>query len=155
MLTSCWQLAEHLSTSSSPVDENKRRQLLSLLTKAEKACNASHPNPPDDAACKPWQKLRFLHQAEKSVCFAKGQQPCPGTFKGNVAVALRCFLSWRWTLETMCSMAKAVATLHSAPFLCIARLQRSPCNISRITWAWESLFWETFLMLCRRECAPL
>lgn len=127
MVESSWQLTQFLSRESVVVLlpegnmellSSRLSNLVSLLERAEHACDSlrgdREPRLPDEN--KPWMKMKFLHScSDASLHCHRGD---PDNVVGNVAVVLRCFLSWRWTLETMCSMAEAVKVLHGVLLPC-------------------------------------
>jgi hypothetical protein len=51
----------------------------------------------------------YKHTGHKSTV---GHAEC---VQGCIGVALHCFLSWRWVLFTMCTMAEAMCKVHCAP----------------------------------------
>lgn len=99
-------------------------KLLCLLREAEAKCKDCR-TPPDKVEgtgncqkkAKPCLKGNFLHNSNREDlrCDRGGADHVVG----NVAVVLRCFLSWRWVLDTMYSMAEAVEVLHSAHLFCL------------------------------------
>lgn len=98
-----WRLTKALSEPQDSMDQNiKLRALLQQID------NSAVPQGNQHGEFGQQRRRTMLHSRTDLLCKHTRLQDVAG----NVALALRCFLSWKWTLQTMHRMAKAVAALH-------------------------------------------